>query len=173
MNIKTAFFALILLAFGATELCAQQSESEKAWVARRKLEHYKTYWTAIQYLPGEWSEPQIDGKTKLVEKWELVNDSTMTGRRFEMVDGKEQRQIDEYLLEKRNSRLFLTLNPKSEKPVKFRVKEKNGLVFVFENMEKGQQPGIIEISREDRDAIRVAQKTSAEVEECVSHIFRK
>lgn len=95
------------------------------------------------------------------------------GPPFEMLDGKETRQFDQYLLEKRKFRLFLTLNPKSERPVKFKLKEKKELVFVFENLEKGGLPAIVEISREDRDAIRVAQKSSAEAENCEAHIFRK
>ncbi len=171
MNIKTALFALAVLGFARAE--AQQSEIEKQWVAARKAEMYKTYWQSIQWLPGTWSELQTDLKTQLVEKWEAVNDSTMTGRRFEIRDGMEGRQFDQYLLEKLNYRLFLTLNPQSKTPVKFRLKEKKETAFIFENLEKGGSPGIVEISRDARDAMRIAQKASVEAEHCEAHTFRK
>ena len=173
MNLKSALFSCIFLALGALDLCAQQTQIEADFVAERKREMYKTYWTSISWLPGTWSELQNDLKSSLVETWELRNDSTMVGRRYETRDGKETKQFDQYLLEKRNFRLFLTLNPQSAKPVKFKLKEKKDLYFIFENQEPGGSPGIIEISREARDAMRVAQKASPEAEHCESHTFRK
>lgn len=173
MNSRNLFFTLLFLALGMAEMSAQAPTTPGDWAANRRKEMYKTYWNSIQWLPGTWSELQNDLKTQLVEKWEIRDDSTFVGRRFEVLDGKEIRQFDTYLLEKRKFRLFLTLNPKSEKPVKFRLLEKKEMVFVFKNMDAAGSPGIVEISREDRDAIRVAQKSSLESENCEGHTFRK